>query len=507
MFIDSPSLQSRINSGLRAEYLSSLPAFIRAAWPLVEPSTPFSWNWHLDEICSILEAVTEGHIKKLIINIPPGCSKSLTVSVFWPAWEWARHPEYRYLTFSYSDANTIRDNLRVRDIITSEWYRALFWEHEDQTPKVVLSSDQNAKIRFNNTAKGWRVASSVDGKGTGEHPHRIILDDLLKAQDARSDIMVDNVNNWLQGTVSSRVALDPAIVLIMQRLHERDASKFLLDKGGWSHVCFPMRYHVPYQEVQSDNSVRWMNGWDCPCHESRADVLDMRTEEGQLLWPELWPSEKVEDEEIMLGPIESSGQLDQRPSPPGGTLLTRDMFEIVDSLPPGPASRCRGWDTADTDITSKKAKRSDWTVGVRMARIGPIFYVEHVIRIKGDSGKVDLLILDTALEDGKQVKIREGSGSGKATIHARTQSLAGWDYDASPETEDKIARSAPFRAQAKRGNIKLLRGPWNSAYLDVLTTFPVGAHDDDVDATSNAFNELTEKPVSRVGLSLARRLR
>lgn len=500
--IDSRTFYSSLYAELREELTASLPRFVQAAWPLVEPTTPLKWNWHHDEICSILENVSDGYIKRLILNQPPGTSKSFLVSVLWPAWEWARDPALRYLTISYSDKPTIRDNRRMRDIVTSPWYKRLFWTEPDD---IDLASDQFAKVRFDTTAKGWRIASSVGGVATSEHPDRLIMDDLLKAADAQSEAEIDNVNDWLKNTIPSRIARDPAMILVMQRLAQNDATDYLLQQGGWTHVVFPMRFQIPYR----DDTGQWKNNLPCPCHSTAPDPLDHRTEEGELLWPDQYNDEQVTQEEIALGPIEAAGQLGQNPCPEAGILFSRDMFEIVDVLP-AEARNCqsaRGWDTADTEIDNKKKKKKkgDWTVGVKIT--GPIagkFYVEHVIRLKGKPSAVDTAILTTAVMDGKRVKVREGSGSGKATIERRTEELAGWDFEPSPETESKIERAKPFRSQAQAGNIKLLRGDWNQAYLDVLTAFPVGTYDDDVDATSNAFNALTVLPKRRIRYALGR---
>src|SRR5215469_2096568 len=81
---------------------SSLVDFVKQAWPLVEPATAILWNWHLDLICEYLEAVTDGDLTRLIINLPPRSGKSLLASVLWPAWVWCKRPESRWLSASYS---------------------------------------------------------------------------------------------------------------------------------------------------------------------------------------------------------------------------------------------------------------------------------------------------------------------------------------------------------------------------------------------------------------------
>lgn len=465
----------------------SLPDFIRQSWHLIEPSTPLSWNWHLDELCDVLTRASRGEpgYRRIIINLPPGGMKSLTLTL-WAAWEWASNPSLSYLTASYTDDNTIRDNRRLRSIVTSDWYRSSFWTARPGTPNqtVSLASDQSAKVRFDTTAKGWRIASSVGGIGTGEHPDRIIVDDPHKAADSRYLSALKSACDWMDGTISTRVMKDPVIVVVMQRLHLSDVSAHLLAKGGWTHVRLPMRY-IPYRP-KTDKSDEYV-----------PDPRDHRTYDGELLWPERWPEDKVRQEEIDLGPFGASGQLQQTPVPEGGGLIKREWLPIVDAPPTGPhVRRCRGWDTADTP------DGGNWTVGVRLSYVQStgLIYIEHVERAQSGPGGVDSLMLSTARADGTSVLVREGSGSGKATIAARTKSLYGYDYASMPENRasgDKVSRANPFRAQCEAGNVRVVRGSWNEAYLSVLTSFPVGKYDDDVDATANAFNALVQTPVPR----------
>ena len=175
----------------------SLRDFIREAWHVVEPTTPFVPNWHLDAIADHLEAVTRGEISQLLINVPPGCCKSLMVSVFWPAWIWASQPDRRFLCVSYDEQLSIRDNRRCRDLVLSEWYQARW-------PEVRLSLDQNAKTRYDTTSGGWRIGTSIGGRGLGEHPHYKIVDDPHKTKEAESDVERQRANDHFDGTLSTR---------------------------------------------------------------------------------------------------------------------------------------------------------------------------------------------------------------------------------------------------------------------------------------------------------------
>ena len=90
----------------------SLMAFTRQSFHLIEPGQEFVSNWHLDVIAEHLEAVTSGDIRNLVINIPPGCMKSILTSVAWPAWEWANDPSIRWLSASYGVELAIRDAIK-----------------------------------------------------------------------------------------------------------------------------------------------------------------------------------------------------------------------------------------------------------------------------------------------------------------------------------------------------------------------------------------------------------
>jgi predicted phage terminase large subunit-like protein len=436
-----------------------LTKFVRSAWPLVE-AVPLVWSWHIDEICKALEAVSRGELSRLLINIPPGCMKSYLCSVFWPAWIWATNPTARFLTSSYGAHLTIRDNLRVRNIITSPWYRRHY-------SRVRLTDDQNVKVRFDTTAGGWRIASSVGGVDTGEHPDYIIIDDPLSAKQGRSETYLESVQNWFDGSISTRgVARDVAIVVIMQRLHEDDLSGHLVSKGGWEHICWPMHYDP-----------------------KRHDPRDLRSEAGELLWPRLFSEDKVRQMEIDLGPYGAAGQLEQRPAPEGGGLFRRAWLPVVEAGP-AKADRVRGWDTAGTELGG------DYTAGVKWARTDDgVWFVEDVIRVQASAGEVDKLILETARSDGRGCLVREEQepgSSGKAVIAARAKALAGFDYAGVTVSGDKVTRARPMRAQAEAGNVKLLEGEWCEAFRQEAESFPVGRHDDQIDAASCGFNALIE---------------
>lgn len=136
--------------------------FVLQGWHVIEPDVQFVDNWHIRALCEHLEAVTDGRINNLLVNVPPGTMKSHLFCAFWPAWVWIRQPQKRFMFSSYAESLSLRDSVRCRDVILSEWY-------QDRWP-MQLREDQNTKGKFENSAGGWRMVASIGGKGTGEHP-------------------------------------------------------------------------------------------------------------------------------------------------------------------------------------------------------------------------------------------------------------------------------------------------------------------------------------------------
>jgi hypothetical protein len=147
-----PTLHDEIDRELAGRRFGD---FVRLAWSVVEPSTPFVPGWHIDAIIEHLEAVSRGNIRNLLINVPPRHMKSLLVSVFWPAWEWITSPERRWLYSSYGAQLSIRDSIKCRRLIESTWYQTRWAD------RFALTSDQNTKGRFDNDRAGYRLSTSV----------------------------------------------------------------------------------------------------------------------------------------------------------------------------------------------------------------------------------------------------------------------------------------------------------------------------------------------------------
>jgi len=383
----------------------SLADYVRQAWPIVEPSTRYIHGWHIDAICEHLQAVTNGEIRNLLINVPPRYAKSLLVCVFWFTWEWTFKPETRWMFSSYSETFAIRDSLKCRRILDSPWYR------QNWGNVFRLTGDQNQKSRFENDKTGFRMAAGVGGGQTGEGGDRIVVDDPIKALDAYSDLARKQVIDWWDETMSTRAnAKTSARVIIMQRLHELDLAGHILERmrdGGeqYEHLCLPAEYE-PKKYVTSI-------GWKDP-----------RTEEGELLWPERFDAGWITDLKVALGSYGAAGQLQQQPAPAGGGLFKREWFEIVGAAP-REAQRVRYWDEAGSTAT-----RADYSAGVLLARDGDgVFYVENVVRGQWSALSREDIIKQTAMNDDAnygQITLWMEQEPGSGGWRARRRACVTW---------------------------------------------------------------------------------
>ena len=298
----------------RLKYEGSFAEFFAAAWHTFDPS-PFFLGAPIYAVAEHLEAVANGDIKRLIINIPPRMSKSSLTSVAFPPWVWAqRHnsptsgPGVRFLHASYSSQLSMRDSVSCRRLLESPWYQFLWGE------RFLLTSDQNTKTRFDNNKNGSRLCTSVGSTLTGEGGNIIIVDDPNAAQEAFSEATIQTTIDWWDTALSTRLndAKNGAFIVIQQRLAENDLTGHILSKdvGEWTHLMLPMRY-------EPDRSFVTSIGWE-----------DWRTEEGELLWPERFGEAEVRQLEATLGPYGAAGQLQQRPEVKGGGIIKREWWQL-----------------------------------------------------------------------------------------------------------------------------------------------------------------------------------
>lgn len=449
----------------------SLAEFVKLAWPVLEPGQKYIHGWHIDAICEHLEAVTAGDITRLLINVPPGTMKSLLTNVFWPAWEWGPKgtPQTRIIGASHEQGLAIRDNLKMRRLVESEWYQTRW--------PTNLTSDQNAKTNFENGSTGFRAACAVASM-TGRRGDRVIWDDPHSVEAAISDAHRTTALRVFQETLQTRLNNpdQSAIIIVMQRLHEDDvAGHIIQNELPYEKLILPMEYEL---ERHCTTSIGFS---------------DPRKEEGELLFPDRFPPNVVDEYKQSMGSYGYAGQMQQRPAPRSGGFFAWEKLEIVRALPKIKKA-VRAWDKAG----SKGA--GAYTAGVKMG-LGEdgYWYVMDVVRGQWAAPERERIIKQTAEADGGSVHIwieQEPGSGGKESAESTIRNLAGFVCKAEHPTGEKAVRAEPYSVQVEANNIKLLAADWNKDFIDEHKTFPNGKYKDQIDAASYAFNKLARPAVN-----------
>ncbi len=463
--------QTRLNAERIRERCRTLEGFITEFWAVLEPKRELKFGWALRAMCSHLEAVTDGRIQFLMMTVPPGMMKSLLM-VFWTAWEWGpcERPDIQVLATSYSQPNVLRDNIKLRRLVESPKFQTL-WH-------LKLRDDQNSKGKFENTGNGFSEARPFSSM-TGGRGDRVKIDDPHSTETAESDTERQTAVRIFREGISDRLndVTSSAIVIIMQRLHAQDVAAVALELDiGFIHLNLPM-------EFEPDRACKTIV-------DGEVFFEDPRTQEGELLFEERFPRTEIERLKKAKGSYAYAGQYQQRPTPRSGGMFQRSDFEIVDAVPSG-GKRCRAWDFAASK--PKPGQQPDWTVGLKMLHINGTFYVEDVRRDRWSPSDVEKTLKNTASQDGIPVTIRmpqDPGAAGKSDAATKVKLLAGYNVKVETITGDKATRARPASAQAEAGNVKLVRGPWNEAFLDEVCSFPNAKFDDQVDAFADALNEL-----------------
>lgn len=480
----------------------SLFEFLKQAWCWIEGNTPFVDGWHLRTICEHLEAVADRRIKNLLINMPPRCSKSTLVSISFPAWCWLRNPSERFLYASYSFGLASRDSQKCRALIQSPWFQKNWGD------RFQLSKDQNTKKRFDNTATGYRIATSSGSGTTGEGGSILITDDPNNAADGESDVHRANRIDWWNTIWSTRLndRKNDCRIVVQQRIHEGDISGFILshdDSNEWTKLILPMEYEEGrYSKtiiLPSTNGKIWE---------------DPRTKEGELLWPEKFDKKALESLKNDLGSqYRIAGQLQQRPSPAEGGIIKKDWFcWWKNSTPPQIEFVLQSWDTALT-ANKMSAFSACTTWGVFYDHN----YVENLILLSMWRGRIEYPELrervkrlyydyrDTGAEKSPTFKGRhidlcliEAKASGDPLI----QDLNRSGIRAIPfiPKGDKIARVRYITPLIEGGRIwlpakaptydRLL--PYADEFLESVACFPNAESRDLVDTMSQALTKLRD---------------
>lgn len=475
----------------------SLFRFVQEFWYEIIPDDPI-WNWHIPYLCQELEAITDRVLMRkpklydLVINIPPGTTKTTICSVMWPAWSWIRrvpgkHAKslpprtgayLRFICGSYAQDITLKNSNASRDILRSDKYRRFF-------PEIEIRRDTDAKSDFSNTRRGSRFSTSVGSRVMGTHGHIIIIDDPIDPEQALSDADRIRANEFMDNVQTRKTdkKVTP-LVLIMQRLHDDD----------------PTAHLKRLSEEEGGGAIRHLKIPGTTDYDIEPPELKENYKDG-LLDPIRLDLPVLQEMRVRLGSYKFSGQVGQDPRPREGAMFQKSWFEAVSQLPVPKKEKIgpvRGWDLAGT--TEKEARRRGRsavlkqarTVGVRVSMIDGMIYVEDLAAdlVKGEQMRA--LMRGTASQDpeGTVQDVPQDPGqAGKDQVTDLVKNLQGFVVRYSTESGDKVLRADPLSSQAEAGNVRILKAPWNHDFLEEVSVFPVGRKDI-VDAFVRAYNRL-----------------
>lgn len=479
----------------------SLADFVRESWHVLEPATKLEWNWHHEELCFHLQEMFFDwqkaqddddfvqRARNLVANVPPGSLKSRIIAVCFPVWAWVHCPSWRVICLSVTKDAVYRDARLSRSLIQSEWFQKHF------RPTWTIKDDQDAISDYGNTAGGSRLSKPSGSEIVGLRADCLILDDPNNPLESHSEKARRQVNAlWNTNTYNRVNSMAKSLhIIVQQRTHEMDLTGFVLDQAKkaansnrpgseagalvWCHLCFPA-------EFEAKRACKTVFGGD------------RRTLEGESIHPKLLTRAVIESEKQRFGPYDYAGQMQQSPAPAGGGLFKEEWFKSVkaENLP-----------TMDEVVMSLDANAKKTLTGSRAAlvAVGAASAQRYVLDAVADSQELDWICQQFRDMHARLVKlgcrprkiIVEMQALGPAFVSQMRREIASLNMEIVETTpgDDKYSRAKAVVPVCAAGNVAVLAGAlWVEPYLHELCVFPAGAHDDYVDATSQALTELAE---------------
>lgn len=410
---------------------------------------------------AVLHAIDTGGNVILSVSVRHG--KSQYASKWLPAWYLGTHPDERVILAAHEADFAARWGRAARDILTEHGHR--FGVSVAQASKAANRWDIQDR-------EGGMLTVGVGGSPIGRGAKLLIVDDPIKSwQDAMSPLVRRRVVEWWTGTMESRRQPGGAVVLICARWHTDDLTGVLLrdDPDNWTEVRLP-----------------------AICDDPDSDPLGRV--DGEALWPEGgWTVDELEKRRrsvtLALGDRVWQAQYQQRPMPATGGMFAEQAWQFAPYAPELDVSWCRAWDLAATEAGG------DYTAGalVGLHRPSGRVFVADIARGQWSPDQVRERLLACAAVDppGCRVELPQDPGqAGKDQAQQLTRLLVGHNVGFRPVTGSKEVRAVGAAAQQAAGNVTLVEGPWNGAFVEEHSIFPRGGHDDQVDAFTTAFNWL-----------------
>jgi predicted phage terminase large subunit-like protein len=483
--------QAASRTQLGALCRSNFSAFVRTFWHLVDPA-PLVWGWAIQAVCDHLQKVTLGEFRNLIICIPPGHGKSTIVSVLWPAWEWLRKAGERTLFGSYDEGLTLRDAGRCLDLIESDEYRQIC------QPDWQLSKKHSSLHFFTNTAHGSRKCFFMGSrKKTGWRGNKVVIDDPLSAEDRYDKKVKRDLIDTFDTVLSTRTNdANSSFVIIMQRLADDDLVGFIMEKykDKYTYLILPTEFDPDRRTTTPYFS-------------------DPRQKPGELLFPALFPSGRIDELKIALGPVDYAAQHQHQPFLSAGNRFKSALFQHWESATRSSIIRLlhRNGEAEHVridllnkimtcDLACTEDKMADFTsIGLwALTNKNELILLSRVKVQKEEPGVIDELVSMFEARIYGDIPpsciVIESNGFGKP-IGQNARFLRNLPVIEVPINKDKIVMSASAIIRIEGGQMffpAYKEAPWMSEFARELLSFPTAAHDDDVSMVSLAAHAMFE---------------
>lgn len=441
---------------LRAMQRRDFVAFLDRAWPHISGGELIDRNWHIDAMAFRLDQVRLGTSRRLLVNLPPRNAKSKIVSIIWIAWILGRNPALNFVCVSYSNdlsGKLARDCLAI---MQSAWYRELF-------PGTIIA--RRAAHDFETTRGGGRLATSVTGTLTGRGGDIIVLDDVIKPDEANSETVRNAVNDWYRTTLSSRLnnKATGAIICVMQRLHQYDLCGLLLEAGSWDHLSLPA--------IATEDAV-------IPLTRGRQHLR----RRGDILHPARESRQTLDDQRAQMGSSAFAAQYQQAPVPALGNVFRAPWLKVIS---PGFRIEDGGEIIQSWDTAIKTADGNSFSVCITALVRRQHFCLIDLWRGRLEFPDLRRKAIELARLHGARTLLIEDRASGQQLIQTlRSEEPHGVPLPiARTPVTDKLSRAEGVSSIIEAGQLFLpAEAHWLGEFKSELLAFPSGRYDDQVDA-------------------------
>lgn len=423
--------------------------------------------------CRLGDRLLSGDVEAAMVFAPPGSAKSTIFSQLLPAFAMGKQSGFRCISTSYGTSLARKHSRRARGVARQPGFARIFNAH---VPRDMAA---NTEWRLDNDSE--MLAAGLLAGVVGNRANLASFDDPFKGRaEARSPTIRLKVREALEDDLFTRLVPGGAILGVFTRYVMDDAAAWFLgpdwdgQSGFWKGIDGRRWFvlNTPYLAEREDDPL------------------------GRAIGERIWPERFGPDFHLpfMKSARTWASLYQQRPAPTAGLIFKREWLRIAEpGEAPRVARRVRHWDTAATE---EGEGGGDFTAGVKIAESGGRYWIEDVVRGRWSAAGVDAIMTQTAKMDGPGVvqgidQDPGQAGKDQAKRRAAMLTRAGsTDVRVSVVTGSKVVRADKLSSEAEQGNVALVKGPWNRAFIDELADFPLGQHDDQVDAASRACNEL-----------------